>query len=149
MRGQDDSPFPTPQQLAELREISDGASSDRVRFKADVWTMYALWALGDYPAARTLGERMVDDPYDRNCGEWKKPDKLVRNQHANTLVTGLWWGELQAFDLAHAQSAVWASVQDAHGHFDESAAAALRRLQEHIAERRSYRFQMELQSTYL
>lgn len=149
MRGQDDSPFPTPQQLAELREISDGATSDRVRFKADVWTMYALWALGDYPAARTLGERMVDDPYDRNCGEWKKPDKLVRNQHANTLVTGLWWGELQAFDLAHAQSAVWASVQDVHGHFDESAAAALRRLQEHIAERRSYRFQMELQSTYL
>lgn len=137
-----------PRRLAGLQEISLCASSDLARFRADLWTLYSHRNLGDYESARRVGERMLQDPYSGNRGPWKKDVDFLRSQHAGTLAGGLWWDELRELDPDRTYPC-WAAIENAHGNFAVSAELVRQRLERHHAERKSYRFQMELQSKYV
>ena len=128
--------------LNQLQRISTHAHSDRVRFRADLWTMYAVRNM-DPAAAVELSRELLGDPYDRNCGEWPKPHNLMHQQHASTLATAGRWDQLQEFDPTRSLNA-WSIVDRAHGCFADAAARSRRRLEDHRAKKKSYRFAMEL-----
>lgn len=128
--------------LAQLRRIAVDTTSDRVRFRAHIWSMYAVRTMAPREAV-PLAEQLLHDRYDSGCGAWPKPTKLVRRQYAVTLATAGKWLDLQVFDPRRTLPA-WGVVESAHGWFGAAAARARGRLEAHLAAGKSHRFAMEL-----
>ncbi len=128
--------------LAQLRRIAASTEDDRVRFRADIWSMYAIRNI-EPSSALGLAEQLLHDRYDRNCGAWRKPEKLTADQYAMTLATAGRWRELQDFDPDRTRPA-WGVVEHTHGRFAEAGARARARLKEHLDAGKSHRFAMEL-----